>query len=317
MALTNFPYGLTSFGIPVPAGDGAIPVTGGSVFWVNSSTGQDAVGKGTSPSDPFRTIDYAIGRCTANKGDTILVMPGHTEAISAAGGITIDVAGINIIGLGEGTLRPTITFTTTTAATITWSAANCRLRNVILDMASGALDAVVAALTITGACARIENVYGLMADATYQGVTLISLGSGANKARIVNLDVDATAAAGAAQAILAAAAVSDLAIINPRIRGNFSNAAELYATGTNHVTDLYIEGGQVWQQNGTAKVVIDVTTSSTGLVAKQSWRGTTWATAANSVGSNSTGLKYFENYGFDDATGASSGVLCPAAGTLA
>ena len=35
----------------------------------------------TAPS-VYNTIDAAIGACTANQGDTIFVMPGHTEAIT-------------------------------------------------------------------------------------------------------------------------------------------------------------------------------------------------------------------------------------------
>lgn len=313
MAITNYPYGLSSFGVPLPSEGSGVRLTGGSVFWVNSSTGQDAAGKGLSPADPFRTIDYAIGQCTAGKGDQILVMPGHTEVVTAAGGITVDVAGISIVGLGQGTLRPTITFTTTTAATITWSAANCRMRNIVLDMATGALDAVVAAVTITGASATFEDVYVLMADATYQGVSAFNVG--ANKCKFIRLDVDATAAAGAAQAILIGAAVSDLFIWDPRIRGNFSNAC-VYGTSTNHVTDLQVDFGNMTQTNGTAKVIYNLTASSTGMVCNQRWKGTTWSTAADSV-ATCVLVKFFQNYGFDDASGMVSGVLCPAAGTIA
>lgn len=315
MAITNFSYGLSSFGVPLPSEGSGVRLTGGSVFWVNSVTGQDAGGKGLSPADPFRTIDYAIGQCTASKGDQIMVMPGHTEVVSAAGTITVDVAGISIIGLGQGSMRPTITFTTATTATITWSAANCRMRNIILDMASGALDAVVAAVTVTGASATFEDVYCLMGDATYQGVSAFSLGSGANKAKFINLDVDAMAAAGPAQAILVGAAIADLQIWNPRIRGNFSNAC-VYGASTNHVTDLSISHGQMTQTNGTAKVIYNLTASSTGQISNQSWKGTTWSTAADSV-ATCVLVKFFQNFGFDDASGMSSGVLCPAAGTIA
>jgi hypothetical protein len=60
---------------------------------------------------PFATWDYAIGKCVANRGDIIALMPGHAENISAASGITSDVAGVATVGLGAGTLRPKISFT--------------------------------------------------------------------------------------------------------------------------------------------------------------------------------------------------------------
>lgn len=315
--LTNFPNGVTSFGLPVLPGAGlSLPVSAGRVFFVQGTIGIDATGRGTDPTIPFRTINYASTQCRDNKGDIIIVMAGHTEVVSAAGTITLAKIGVTILGLGNGTNRPLITFTTATSASVLVTAANVTIRNIVFDMASGAFDAVVAAITVTAANFTCDGCRCLMADATYQGVSFISLGAGANNATISNPDVVSTAAAGAAQAILVGAAISNVAIINPRIRGNFSVAALIANTGTNHVTDLAVDGGQVWQTNGTAKVIIDVTTGSTGLVANGRWRGTTWSTAADSVSSTSTGLKYFQNYGFDDATGAVSGVLVPAAGTI-
>ncbi len=313
MAITNYQNGLSSFGIPL-LGDGAgILPTGGSTFWVSSITGQNAVGKGLSPADPFRTIAYAITQCVANKGDTILVLPGHVENVTAAGTITMNIAGVSVIGLGQGSARPTIRFTTATAATITWSAANCRWRNIVIDMASGALDAVAVGVTVTGASASFENIYLYQADATYQGVVGFSLGAGANKAKFFNLDADATAAAGAASAILVAGAVNDVLIVNPRIRGNYSNAP---IHGTANVIDLSVEGGQMWQQNGTAKAIYNLTAGSTGMVANQAWRGTTWTTVADSV-ANAVLVRFYNNIGFDDASGIVSGVLAPAVGTVA
>ena len=86
------------------------------------------------PTDPdgvsrfFATVDAAIGACTANAGDTILVLPGHTETVTATS-IAHDVAGVSVIGLGQGSNRPTFTFSTA-AATITVTAANGMWKNV-------------------------------------------------------------------------------------------------------------------------------------------------------------------------------------------
>jgi len=84
-------------------------VTTGNIFWVDSgsSTGADATGYGDNPDRPFVTIDYAIGKCTADNGDVIYVMPGHSEEKAAAGALaTFDVAGVKVIGLGHGESRP-------------------------------------------------------------------------------------------------------------------------------------------------------------------------------------------------------------------
>ena len=106
----------------------------GNIFFVdsaNTARGGDSAGYGTSPDTPFLTIDYAIGQCTANQGDVIIVLPGHAETVIAAGGIALDVAGITVIGLGLGAARPTVTFTTAATATMTVGAANIKVQNIL------------------------------------------------------------------------------------------------------------------------------------------------------------------------------------------
>lgn len=110
----------------------------GKVFWVSNSTAQltnqrtGSDGNDGTFNAPFATIDYAIGKCTANRGDVIMVKPGHAETVSAASGITCDVAGIAIVGLGSYDSRPTITFDTATTADIVVSAANVSFYNLLL-----------------------------------------------------------------------------------------------------------------------------------------------------------------------------------------
>lgn len=87
----------------------------------------------------FATVDAAIGACTAGGNDTILVLPGHTETVTATS-IAHDVEGVSVIGLGQGDFRPTFTFGAA-AATITVSAANgawknCRFVANFADVAS-------------------------------------------------------------------------------------------------------------------------------------------------------------------------------------
>lgn len=139
----GFSNGVTIRGIPLQQ---AHP---GEVFFVNNSSVLAKGGvAGSNGNDgtylrPFSTIDYAVGRCTAGRGDIIFVMPGHAETISSNAIIALDVAGVCIIGLGTGSARPTLTYTAA-AATIIVSAANVTVTN-ILHVANFA--AVVAAYT--------------------------------------------------------------------------------------------------------------------------------------------------------------------------
>ena len=112
MGVTNFPNGVSSFGVTVLGGGVDIPATTGTYFFVDSSTGSNSY-NGLDKNHPVATIDYAVGLCTANKGDIILVMPGHNEAITAATSLVVDVAGIQIIGLGVNQSRPMLDFDNT------------------------------------------------------------------------------------------------------------------------------------------------------------------------------------------------------------
>jgi len=125
----------------------------GRVFWVYNGTalqqgqrGGSNGNKGTYDS-PFATILYAVSQCVANRGDIIYVKPGHAETIADATTLILSVAGITIIGLGAGSSRPTLTFSTATTANIPVTAANIAVIN-ILHKANFA--DIVSAYTATG-----------------------------------------------------------------------------------------------------------------------------------------------------------------------
>lgn len=101
----------------------------GDVRFVSSATGSSS-GPGWAPENAYSTIDAAIGACTANNNDLILVLPGHAETISAAAGIDADVAGITIWGLGQGSNKPTITMGTATTADVDIDAANITIKGL-------------------------------------------------------------------------------------------------------------------------------------------------------------------------------------------
>jgi len=98
---------------------------GGNVWFVGSdvSGASDTAGYGQNPDSPFATLDYAVGMCTANNHDTIYLLPSHSETWTTTGAkVVLDVAGVRIVGLGQGADRPTFSFGHT-GTTWTWSAA--------------------------------------------------------------------------------------------------------------------------------------------------------------------------------------------------
>ena len=114
-------------GIPINPGNPTI----GTRFLVHSGTGNDVPENGLRLEQPFATLDYAIGKCTANQGDIIDVLAGHAETISAAGGVTADVAGITVNCLGEGATRPTFTMSAT-GSSILITAASFKMSNFVI-----------------------------------------------------------------------------------------------------------------------------------------------------------------------------------------
>jgi len=132
MGLTWFPNGIKTPLMVGGASTPEIPYTSGSYFFVSSTypLGSDS-NAGTDPQAPLATIDAAIGKCTASHGDVIVVLPYHAENVIVASGITCDIAGVQIIGLGTGSQRPTITFTTANTATIVISAADVTWKNFL------------------------------------------------------------------------------------------------------------------------------------------------------------------------------------------
>lgn len=153
MAITNYPNGVSSFGIPLIGSGPSIPASTGQYLFVSSITGSD--GNIGSSVAPFATIAGAVNAVNTSKNDVVVLMPGHVEAVNKAAYLTIAKNGVYIIGLGQGALRPTLTWGTSTAAQIIVSGAQVTIDNVVLDFTG--IDAVVAAVSVTGADFAIRN----------------------------------------------------------------------------------------------------------------------------------------------------------------
>ncbi len=102
----------------------------GKIWWVSStdSGASDTAGFGGHPDKPFATWEYAQGTAAA-AGDTIFILPGHTETIGADGAaaLTFARAGLRNVGLGGRTKKPQIlidayadTYVSVTAADVTF-----------------------------------------------------------------------------------------------------------------------------------------------------------------------------------------------------
>lgn len=145
------------FGRSQPGGMFAVVnegMTTGNIFFVHSGTGTNGPGYGQNPDSPVATLAYAIGLCTANKGDRIYLMPDHSETVTGAGGVTVNVAGVSILGMGRGNQRPKLLLAGGTTVTMLISAADVYVGNVVFE--ANFAD-IVAAIAVTGVYAHIDR----------------------------------------------------------------------------------------------------------------------------------------------------------------
>lgn len=190
----------------------------GRNFYVGNGTAQhgqrgasDSTSRGLSPSDPLATIDYAIGLCTAGRGDNIIVLPGHSENITTAAAIVFDVSGVTLLGLGTGSNRPTITCSgTTDTLDINITAANVTIDNVYFDMTGN--DAVDAFIDLDAADCTFRNCYFLLADSGGQVDIGVDVGTGSDRCRFENCEFFGDTASSVA--ITVSAAVIGLTVKN-------------------------------------------------------------------------------------------------------
>lgn len=295
---------------------GGVPVTGsgldslpivGSVFYVNSSTGVDDPSYGTKDR-PFDTLDYAIGKCTANAGDVIYLLPGHTETIGAASAITVDVAGISIIGLGNGNLRPTFTWSAT-AGTIVVSAANVLIKNIICTIS---IDEVVSMWSVTGAGCTFDKV-DFKPYASGQARQFMTASAAADQLTIKNCSHRQTAAAGAAQVWITLGAADEVKILDNYfwMTANASTSSHLIEASA-ALVECEIVGNRGAFLGGTITGIITLYTGSTGIISDNRLAGGAAVVTATAIVGDACWC--FENYVSNTAAG--SGVLTPAADTL-
>lgn len=303
MAFTNFPQGVASFGVPI-FGSGNM-IVGGNVVYVDSTSGTKGNYAGEFDS-PFATIAQALASnaVRANKDDVIIVKPGHTEAITAAGGITISKAGVRIIGMGTVGTRPVITFTTSVNATFLISANGCVVHNIQFSLVG--IDALVTGISITGAGTEISHCEFTMANATNQAVGAITLGS-VNLTNIHDCTFFAPNA-GANAAIVSALAPTRTIIQRCTFYGDFAIAA-INGTGTLWANVLITHC--IYYGTNASEPIIELLTGSTGMIAYNLSGAATFAAGGSIV---ADAAFKFENYITD--TAANSGILDPTGVTL-
>jgi hypothetical protein len=216
---------------------------------------------GTDPQTPLATIAGALAKVTAGRGDVIYVGPGHTESIATAGGLTINKAGVSIIGTGLGDGRSSLTFITNAAASVLISAANVSLSGLLFknDIAVQTNVINVAAKDVT-----IDNCEFREGSAKQFliGVNLTGTGANVNDRATVQNCVFRSVAAGSNEAIEIGAVHDRISLVGNKIFGDYANAG-IHSASV--LTNVLIQRNEIRNLRA-AKWSIQLTAAATGVI---------------------------------------------------
>lgn len=185
----------------------------GETFWVDENASH--TGRGTFRA-PDTTIDAAINRCVAGRGDVICVKPSHVENIGSTNYFDLDVDSVAIVGLGRGTDQATLQFeTNATSSYVDVAGANCmiagmRITNTIDDLDFGIRVAA------NNSYFTMANNY-VYAAATTGFECLIQLGGSCFGFQFINNDVMIGGDDDGASLVEAASSWKDMLVIGNRI----------------------------------------------------------------------------------------------------
>lgn len=276
MTVSHYPNGFSN-GVSV-RGLPILNTYAGNVFWVDSGTGSNG-NKGTFDR-PFSTIDYAVGRCTANNGDIILAKPGHIETVSAAAGLALDVAGITIVFMGNDNDRARVNFTTVVGADMDVDAADITLVNprftAGIDALTGPIDVNAARFTMFNALYEdgtgIDTTDAVVADANADDMVIdgwtYRAGNEAGTQKQSNIQV---------------AAATRPVLKNIKITGDFATGPIENVTAW---IDALLENVNIDNANTSPTVCVLLQATSTGSMRYCTFRvasGTTYITANNDM----------------------------------
>lgn len=304
MSKTRFKSVVYSAGVPI-LGSGAsagssvsIPTTTGKVWFVDSN---GTPGDGTQPDKPFLTWAGALAKCTANKGDVIVLMPGHAETLTAS---PTFVAGVYTVSLGFGDSRATITGNAAVNL-LAFNVASVSLDNVIF--AAPGTDDQTSSIAITASGCSVLRCH-FIGSTTAKNVTdMITLSAAAHNARILGNTFE-NATVDVVTFITVSGAANNVTIAGNIAIGNCSTACLLVSA----VATLMKVFGNTFVNTKASTIAVSFTANATGTQFENYVAGLNTTLASNSAWG--TAMRSFQSFTTEEAGGA-SGILTPAADT--
>lgn len=317
MPISNYPNGFAN-GVAI-RGMPILSAYPGNIYWVDSTASNASNNNPGTFTQPCATIAGALVYCTAGNGDIIVAQCGHAETISTATALILNKSSVAIIGLGTGSSRPTLTFSTAATANIPITAANVSLFNILFKANFADIVSVfTATTTATPTDFAIQNCEFRDGSSALNFISIVT-----GNATATNLDglyfannrIKSMGTTAATTAIKLGVAADRMTITgNWGVWAILNDTAAMLAAGAFNCTAFEFSYNNLSRPN---------TSSTTGNMISAS--GTAWTGQAvgnniwnldNSAGiwiSTGTGLGFNQN--FSPITGAAdkSGLINPAA----
>jgi hypothetical protein len=278
----------------------------GDVFYVDSVNGS-ASGPGYSPETAYATVEQALAVVNASSQATIYVAPWHAQTVATAG-LAWNKAGVNIIGLGTGNMRPTFTWANTDSV-LTISGANTYVRNIITKVS---VDECVSMILVTGAGVTLDTVDFADNSGTGQAIQWLLTTAAADQLTIKNCFHVQNSAAGSAQKWIQLVGTDHTRIVDNTfiMTANASTSSHLIS-GSTAVVNCEIGRNKGCFLGATITIIMNLVTTSTGFIYDNKFfSGTSVATAAAYT---CDACGFADNKWHD--TVSTSGLLAPAVDT--
>ncbi len=256
------------------------------------------------------TLAAGLARVRTGLGDTVVVLPGHSESVTDATMLTNLVAGTRIVGFGRGSNMPVFRWTATASQWVLDDAdvtvTGLRLR---LEGANG----VVKAINVTGADVGIYNCdIEVGSGASNKATIAIEIGTGADRFELCGNLIRGTIAGSVVNGILVAGVGTGARITDNEMFFATTVAAVGCVNITAAALNLKIARNIIQNTLATSETCISAgAVACTGSV-WDNYCGTEAGTPVSDIielNANSL-LRCFQNFGTD--TKNTSGVLTPA-----
>lgn len=241
----------------------ALPSVGGKTFFVSSDSEILVRFRAMFAPDEEGVVRVysslasllATDAIQATRGDKVMIAEHHAETISAAAGIDVDLAGVEIIGLGDGDARPVFTFGTSTSASFDITGAGVKVRNII---GLAGIDGLTKPFNVTGNGCELDITWK-DASSTVEAATAVRLDTADN----VKLDLVYKGFT-AGNAAVRPVAIDDCDNVRINIDGYgvvstaWANMVDVASTNVHVTGRLYTSGVTDFSRN-----VVDTVTGST------------------------------------------------------